>query len=224
MITVLIVDDDKHIRRLISIHLKEEGFHVVEAENGKDALEKMSETVCDIAVIDIMMPVMDGFELTKELREWYDIPLILLTAKDQFLDKEKGFLLGTDDYMVKPFEPRELVYRMKALLRRYDRNAEHLITIGSTVINSKTYEVNSGKHSFMLPLKEFELLYLLASHPEQVFSRAQIIERIWGFDYEGDERTVDVHIKRLRERFSTITDDFYIKTVRNVGYTIEEKE
>lgn len=223
MISVLVVDDDKHIRQLVSIHLEQEGFHVVEAANGQEALERLSETSCDLAVIDIMMPKIDGYELTQDIREFYDIPIILLTAKSQFEDKEKGFLSGTDDYMVKPFEPRELIYRIKALLRRYERNIKHLIEIGSTVMNSRTYEVSIGKQSFMLPLKEFELLFLLASYPGQVFTREQIIEKIWGFDYEGDERTVDVHIKRLRKQFSTITDDFTIKTVRNVGYVLEEK-
>lgn len=220
---ILIVDDDTNIRHLLAVYLKEEGYNVFEAENGEDALDKLAEQPCDMAIVDIMMPVMDGYDLTKDIREFYDIPVILLTAKDQIEDKEKGFLSGTDDYIVKPFEPRELIFRIKALFRRYDKNNEEIILLGSTVINKKSYEVQIGEQAFLLPLKEFELLFLLASHPEQVFSREQIIDRIWGYDYEGDERTVDVHIKRLRERFSEITDDFHIKTVRSVGYVLEEK-
>lgn len=223
MISILIVDDQRDIRRLVSHYLKRESFNVIEAENGQEALEKLSEIPFDMAIIDIMMPIVDGYQLTKDIREYYDIPIILLTAKDQIEDKEKGFRLGTDDYIVKPFDPRELVFRVKALFRRYDTNTSHLITLGSTVINQKNYEVKVGNKLFLLPSKEFELLFLLASHPGQVFPREQIIERIWGFDYEGNERTVDVHIKRLRKRFSNITQDFFIKTIRNVGYKLEER-
>lgn len=178
---------------------------------------------CDMAIVDIMMPVINGYELTKDIREYYDIPIILLTAKSQIEDKEKGFLSGTDDYLVKPFEPRELLYRIKALFRRYEKNANDVITLGSTVINKNNYEMKIGAQSFLLPLKEFELLFFLASHPDQAFSREQLVEKIWGFDYEGDERTVDVHIKRLRGRFSKLTKDFHIKTIRGVGYALEEK-
>lgn len=224
MISILVVDDDVNIRKLVSVYLEEEGFTVTEAENGSVALERLSETVFDMAIVDIMMPIVDGFELTKDIREYYDIPVILLTAKDQIEDKEKGFLLGADDYIVKPFEPRELLFRMRALFRRYDKNTNHLLTLGKTIINRKKFEVKVGNKDYMLPSKEFELLFLLASHPGQVFSREQIVERVWGYDYEGDERTVDVHIKRLRKRFSAITDDFFIKTVRNVGYLLEERQ
>lgn len=223
MISILVVDDEADIRNLVSHYLKKENFTTIEAANGEEALEKLAEEACDLAIVDVMMPVIDGYELTKDIREYYDIPIILLTAKDQIEDKEKGFISGTDDYIVKPFDPRELIFRVKALFRRYDKNTDHIITFGSTKINQKNYEVEVDNKVFILPLKEFELLSLLASHPEQVFSRNQIIERIWGFDYEGDERTVDVHIKRLRERFSSVTDDFSIKTIRNVGYMIEIK-
>jgi len=222
MISVLVVDDDQHIRQLLSIHLKEEGFAVVEAENGKVALGKLAEKSFDIAIVDIMMPIIDGYELTEDIRNFYDIPVILLTSKDQIEDKERGFLSGTDDYMVKPFDPRELIFRIKALLRRYEKNMDEVITVGSMLINRKNFSVEVENKTFMLPLKEFELLFLLASYRGQVFPRDQIIERIWGFDYEGDERTVDVHIKRLRKRFSNMTSDFYIKTIRNVGYVLED--
>ena len=178
--------------------------------------------LCDLAVVDVMMPFMDGYTLTKEIRKQHDIPVLLLTAKNQIEDKEQGFQAGTDDYLVKPFEPKELVFRIKALLRRYDHQVdESILRIGSTTINKKSYEVQIRNRTLLLPLKEFELLYYLVSNQRQVFSREHLIEQIWGMDYEGDERTVDVHIKRLRERFSKLTDDFQIKTVRGVGYLLE---
>lgn len=222
LIHILIADDDKHIRNLVDIHLREEGFNVLHAENGEDALDVLANHPCDLAIVDIMMPIMDGYELTKDIREFYDIPVILLTAKDQIEDKEEGFLSGTDDYLVKPFEPRELIFRIQTLFRLYDKNIDEEIVLGKTRINRKTYEVSIEDESYLLPLKEFELLFLLASEPGRVFTRAQLIDRIWGYDYEGDERTVDVHIKRLRERFSKITKDFHIATVRGVGYALEE--
>src|SRR5699024_3699832 len=223
MSTILVVDDDQNIRNLVKLHLREGGFKVLLAEDGQEALNILESDPCDMAIVDIMMPFVDGYELTKDIREYYDIPVILLTAKGQMEDKEKGFLSGTDDYLVKPFEPKELVYRIKALFRRYEKNADDVITIGSTVISKKTYEVKIGEQAFILPLKEFEVLFYLASHQNQVIPREQIVEQIWGYDFEGDERTVDVHIKRLRERFSKVTDDFHIKTIRSVGYELEEK-
>jgi two-component system, OmpR family, response regulator len=222
MTNILIVDDDRNIIKFVEIHLIEEGYHVFQAKNGIEALEVLKREACDLAVVDVMMPFMDGYELTKEIRKQYDIPVILLTAKSQIEDKEQGFQAGTDDYMVKPFEPKELSFRIKALLRRYDQqNDDSLLKIGNITINKKSYEVQVGSKTLLLPLREFELLYYLASNPKQVFSRDHLIESIWGLDYEGDERTVDVHIKRLRERFAKLTDDFHIKTVRGIGYFLE---
>lgn len=222
MTTILIVDDDLNILKLLEIHLSEPSYKVFQAKDGMEALGILKNEACDLAVVDVMMPYMDGYALTKEIRKQYDIPVILLTAKNQIEDKEKGFQAGTDDYLVKPFEPKELSFRIKALLRRYDSHAdESMIHIGSTTINKKNYEVQIGNRTFLLPLKEFELLSYLISNPKQVFSREHLIEQIWGFDFQGDERTVDVHIKRLRERFSKLTDDFQIKTVRGVGYLLE---
>ncbi|UFU00278.1 response regulator transcription factor [Radiobacillus kanasensis] len=224
MTNILIVDDDVNILKLVDIHLTEEGFTVLSAKDGTEALSMLKKVTCDVAVVDVMMPFMDGFSLTKEIRKTYDIPVILLTAKNQIEDKEKGFQSGTDDYLVKPFEPKELIFRIKALLRRYDKHAEEMIIrLGRTTINKNNYEVQIGNRTLLLPLKEFELLYFLTSNPMQVFSREHLIDQIWGMDYEGDERTVDVHIKRLRERFSEWTDDFQIKTVRGVGYLLEAK-
>ncbi len=225
MTKILVVDDDLHILELVGIHLCNAGYQVYKAKDGVDALNILSSESCDLAVIDVMMPFMDGYSLTKEIRQKYDIPIILLTAKSQIEDKEQGYLSGTDDYLVKPFEPKELLFRIKALLRRYDLETdESIVRFGKTTINKKSYEVEIGNRTLLIPLKEFELLYFLASHPFQVFSREQLIERIWGIDYEGDERTVDVHIKRLRERFSSITDDFQIKTIRGVGYLLEARQ
>lgn len=220
MKNILVVDDDQHIRHLVSIYLKEEGFTVFRAENGEDALQILEKKPCDLAIVDIMMPVIDGYELTKDIREYYDIPIIMLTAKDQIDAKEKGFLSGTDDYLVKPFELKELLYRIKTLFRLYDKNVDDIITFGKTTISKRNYDIRIGEQSFLLPLKEFELLFFLASHVNQVFSREQLIERIWGYDYEGDERTVDVHVKRIRERFTKVTKDFQIKTVRGIGYKL----
>ncbi|THE12525.1 response regulator transcription factor [Bacillus timonensis] len=225
MATILLVDDDPNILQLVRIHLSEQGYRVFEAKDGMAALDILKKEPCDLAIVDVMMPYMDGYTLTKEIRVQYDIPIILLTAKSQIEDKEQGFQAGTDDYLVKPFEPKELSFRIKALLRRYDSQGdEGIFHFGETTINKKSYEVQIGSRTFLLPLKEFELLYYLASNPRQVFSREHLIEQIWGLDFQGDERTVDVHIKRLRERFSKVTDDFQIKTVRGVGYMVEAQQ
>ncbi len=224
MTNILIVDDDKNILKLVHIHLSEQGYTVFQATDGIEALGVLKKERCHLAVVDVMMPFMDGYSLTKEIRKQYNIPIILLTSKSQIEDKEQGFQAGTDDYLVKPFEPKELIFRIKALLRRYDHQPdESVIRIGNTSINKKSYEVQIGDRTILLPLKEFELLYFLMVNPMQVFSRDHLIEQIWGLDYEGDERTVDVHIKRLRERFSKLTDDFQIKTVRGVGYSLEAR-
>ncbi|MGA4718623.1 response regulator transcription factor [Fictibacillus nanhaiensis] len=225
MTNILIVDDDRNILKLIDTFLSGIGYKIYQAQDGLEALKILRHTSCELAVVDVMMPYMDGYNLTKEIRENYDIPIILLTSKNQIEDKEQGYLSGTDDYLVKPFEPKELLFRIKALLRRYDKQSDSAaVTLGRTIINKKSYEVLIGDVTILLPLKEFELLYFLVSNPMQVFSRIQLIEHIWGLDYEGDERTVDVHIKRLRERFSKLTDDFQIKTVRGVGYLLEAKK
>lgn len=218
---ILIVDDDEYIRNLVTSLLMREGFKTIAAENGLVALNLLQKELCDLAIVDIMMPVMNGYLLTTEIRKEYDIPIILLTAKSQIEDKEKGFESGTDDYLIKPFEPKELIFRVNALLRRYGKSGEANIKVGTLYINKKSYEIKINNKTFMLPLKEFDLLTFLATHPNQVFSRAHLIEKIWGHDFEGDERTVDVHIKRLRERFANIAEGFTIKTIRGVGYSLE---
>ncbi len=167
-----------------------------------------------------MMPHKDGYEVCEEIRSYYDFPIILLTAKDQLEDKEKGFLAGTDDYVTKPFEPKELIFRIKALLRRYEVVNEKMIVLNNTSIDRKSYEVHCSGRLLILPMKEFELLAQLASYPGRIFTREELIHLIWGADFNGDNRTIDVHVKRLRERFGH-TDDFVITTVRGVGYKLE---
>jgi two-component system, OmpR family, response regulator len=221
MTQILIVDDDPHIRELLRLLLKNEGFEIREAGDGVEALALLESAKADLVILDIMMPNMDGWTLCRELREHYDLPLLMLTAKGETMQKIKGFELGTDDYLVKPFEPLELVVRVKALLKRYRIAASQTVQIGELLLNRKTYEISVGSNSITLPLKEFELLFKLASYPGKTFSREQLIEQIWGYDYEGDERTVDVHIKRLRERFPEEVHSFKISTVRGLGYRLE---
>jgi len=220
MITILTVDDDEKILNLIGIHLSRSGYTVLKAKNGIEALRLIEDEIPDLAVVDVMMPKMDGFTLTRKLREM-DIPVLLLTAKGELEDKEKGFLAGSDDYVVKPFEPKELLFRIQAILRRYDKTVEPIIEIGPMKIDRQSYEVEIGNKTLFLPLKEFELLFVLASRINHVFTRDFLIERVWGIDYEGDDQTLNVHIKRLREKLRDISSDVWITTVRGVGYKLE---
>ncbi|MBB6730278.1 response regulator transcription factor [Cohnella zeiphila] len=221
MARVLVVDDDPHIRELVALFLQREGFEAQEAADGVEALKLLESVQVDLVVLDVMMPNMDGWELCSQLREHYEMPLLMLTAKGETDQKVKGFQLGTDDYLVKPFEPVELVMRVKALLKRYKIAIAQEVQVGRVHLNRKTFELTIGAESHTLPLKEFELLYKLASYPGKTFSREQLIEQIWGYDYEGDERTVDVHIKRLRERFPEEKHGFRITTIRGLGYRLE---
>lgn len=222
MITILIVDDDPHIRELLRFYLQKDGYKTIEAADGQDALQQLEERSVHLAVVDIMMPNVDGYQLCKEIRNDYDIPVLMLTAKGGILDKEKAYLAGTDDYIVKPFEPKEVLFRIKALLRRFQIINEEVIRIGKkTVVNRKNYEVQVNGKTMILPLKEFELLAQLANYPNRIFSREQLIQLIWGNDYEGNDRTVDVHIKRLRERFTPMEAGFSINTIRGLGYKLE---
>lgn len=221
MIHILIADDDVHIRELVHFYLTQEGYTVFEAEDGDAASSILAAEQIHLAVIDIMMPGKNGYQLVEEIRTYYDMPVILLTAKDQLVDKEKGFLLGTDDYVTKPFEPKELIFRIKALLRRYRMVNSQKIKLGQTIIDRDSYEVHCEDQLLMLPMKEFELLSQLASYPDRIYSREELINLVWGADFSGDDRTVDVHIKRLRERFQHRKEDFVIKTIRGVGYKLE---
>jgi len=221
MAKIMVVDDDPYIRELLRVFLQREGFDIVEAADGQEALAKLEQTPAELVILDIMMPNMDGWELCRELRKIYDIPLLMLTAKGETTQKIKGFELGTDDYLVKPFEPAELVVRVKALLKRYRIAASHIVQVGSLQINRQTFEITKDDKLLTIPLKEFELLFMLASYSGKTLSREQLIEQIWGYDFEGNERTVDVHINRLRERFPTEEYGFLIRTVRGLGYRLE---
>ncbi|WP_249716684.1 response regulator transcription factor [Paenibacillus sp. J31TS4] len=219
--TILLVDDDKNILHLVNKQLKQAGYAALEAASGEEALRLLDAQPVDLAVVDVMMPGMTGYDLTRRIRENYDIPVILLTAKGEIRDKEAGFLAGSDDYVVKPFDPRELLFRIHAVFRRYQKQSQQPIRIGDVVIHPAGFEVQVNNQTLMLPLKEFELLVCLASRPGHVFTRSQLIESVWGMDYMGDERTLNVHIKRLRDRFSELTDSLAIRTVRGVGYLVE---
>ncbi len=222
MTKLIVVDDDNHIRELVKVFLQNEGLEIVEAVDGVDALSKLETEKVDMVIMDIMMPNMDGWELCKEIRhDNNDLPILMLTAKGETAQKVKGFNLGSDDYLVKPFEPAELIVRVKSILKRYHISLSQTVEIGNVKMNRNTYElVYDGEH-ITLRLKEFDLLFTLASYAGKTFSRDQLIEEIWGFDYEGDERTVDVHIKRLRERFPEETSGFAIQTIRGLGYRLE---
>jgi len=221
---ILVVGDDRHIVKLMTLFLEREGWVTREAYNGKEALALLEAERMDLVVLDIMMPEMDGWELCREIKQHYDIPVLMVTAKGETGQKVKGFELGTDDYLVKPFDPIELVIRVRALLKRYKIAASHVVQIGNVVLDHSAHEMKIGQESFILPLKEFELLFKLASYPGQIFTREQLIQQIWGIDYEGDERTVDVHIKRLRERFHDKETSFKISTIRGLGYRLEMEE
>ncbi|KZM52821.1 MULTISPECIES: response regulator transcription factor [Aeribacillus] len=226
MAKILIVDDDPHIRKLIRVILSDEGFTILEAEDGKDALSLLDSEKVDLIILDIMMPNMDGWDLCENIRTYYSdsLPILMLTAKGETAQKVKGFNLGADDYLVKPFHPAELLARIKALLKRYQIIISNKVNIGNFELDRSTYQVFDGRNEITLPLKEFELLYKLVAHPGKTFSREQLIEDIWGYNYEGDERTVDVHIKRLRQRFSDENYPFKITTIRGLGYRLEVKK
>jgi DNA-binding response OmpR family regulator len=218
MVNILLVDDNENIRKLMEIYLKQEGYHVLQAENGEKALEILAVTNADIVIADIMMPEMNGFELTKALRDaQFNMPILMVTAKDAFIDKKTGFGLGADDYMTKPVDMEELVLRVKALLRRSKISSEKQIKIGNLILDFESLEIRLPYETIILPKKEFYLLYKLLSYPKKIFTRQELMDDIWGFDSEADERTVDVHIKRLREKFGEFSE-FEIVTVRGLGY------
>jgi len=218
---LLIVDDDVHIRELLKFFLKKEGFDLYEAADGIEAMTVLEKKKIDLAIIDIMMPNMDGWQLCQEIRSFSDIPILMLTAKGETSQKVKGFNLGADDYLVKPFEPIELVMRVKALLKRYNLTISQTLHIGELNMNRKTHEISFRDQHYTIPLKEFELLFKLGGYPGKTFSREDLIEDIWGYDYEGDERTVDVHIKRVRNRFPEEEFGFRITTIWGLGYRLE---
>lgn len=225
---ILIADDDANICELVRLYLEKEGFETVICFNGEKALEIFRGGGIDLAILDIMMPKCDGVTVCREIRKESKMPIIMLTAKGETFDKVLCFELGADDYVVKPFEGKELVARVKAVLRRTcslkQEEEEKIIRYENLVINLTNYELVIGGNSMDVPPKELELLYFLASHPNRVFTREQLLEDVWGFDYFGDSRTVDVHIKRLREKIEGFDEKWTIKTVWSVGYKFEVKE
>ncbi|MBE7049122.1 MAG: response regulator transcription factor [Ruminococcaceae bacterium] len=222
---VLVVDDDKNICELIRLYLEKEGFTVTLAYNGQSALTLFKENTPSVVLLDVMLPKMDGFQVCREIRRISNIPIIMLTAKGETFDKVLGLELGADDYMVKPFENKELVARIKAVLRRYDPkdDTEKEVVYPNLVINLSNYELKINGKQVDIPPKELELLYFLATNPNKVFTREQLLETVWGFDYFGDSRTVDVHVKRLREKLELAGEgqSWQLKTVWGVGYKFE---
>ena len=222
MAAILIVDDDPYIRELVHALLINEGFSILEACNGREALARLSEAKVDLCVLDVMMPGMDGFEFCLAARKYYEnLPILMLTAKGEITQKVKGFELGTDDYLTKPFEGLELIVRVKALLKRYKIASSRIVEIGALTLDKNSYTVIFEGAQSDIPMKEFELLFKLGSSPGRTFPRDQLIEDIWGLDFEGNERTLDVHINRLRERFAADRYAFKITTVRGLGYRLE---
>lgn len=221
---VLIVDDDENIVELIRMYFEKEGFSTVTANNGVKAVELFKSEAPSIVILDVMMPEMDGWQVCREIRRVSNIPIIMLTAKGETFDKVLGLELGADDYMVKPFETKELIARVKAVLRRSETketSAEKEIVFPGLMVNLSNYELKINGEITEIPPKELELLYFLASNPNRVFTREQLLEEVWGFDYFGDSRTVDVHIKRLREKIEGVEANWQLKTVWGVGYKFE---
>jgi len=221
----MVVDDDPNICQLVRLYLEKEGYQVEQCLDGISSIEAFKNNPPNLVILDIMLPGMDGWEVCKEIRKVSDIPIIMLTAKGETFDKILGLELGADDYIVKPFDPKELVARVKAVLRRSRATGmrEKMVSYPNLTVNIGNYTVEYYGNTVELPPKELELLYFLASHPNKVFTREQLLDRVWGYDFYGDTRTVDVHIKRLREKFSNPADMWHIKTVWGVGYKFEVK-
>ena len=218
MFKILVVEDDKNLRKLIATCLKKANYTVFDTRNGKEALELMDTEYVDLIVTDIMMPEMNGYELIKSLREAkYETPILIITAKEDIEDKKQGFTLGADDYMVKPINIDELILRVKSLLKRTNQASEKIIKIGDVQLNYDTMEIKKKDKKYQLTQKEFYLLYKLLSTPDTIFKRQELIEEIWGLENDSDFRTVDVHIKRIREKLEEI-NEFEIVTIRGIGY------
>ncbi|MBE6758498.1 MAG: response regulator transcription factor [Ruminococcaceae bacterium] len=218
MFNILVAEDDRNQRKLIEAALQREGYRVLTACDGDRALEIMDTESIDLVVTDVMMPNTDGFQLTEAIRDArMNLPILIITALEGFTNKERGFSLGVDDYMVKPIDIGELVLRVRALLRRAQIANEHRLTVGDVVLDYNALSVSRGDYSETLPKKEFYLLFMLLSYPDMIFTRRQLIDEIWGMETDVDERTVDVHIRRLRERYEN-WQEFEIMTVRGLGY------
>ncbi|MBC8528464.1 response regulator transcription factor [Christensenellaceae bacterium NSJ-44] len=221
---ILMIDDDENICRLVKLYLEKEGYTLQLAHRGDTGLQQFREQPPQLVLLDVMLPGLDGWSVLREIRKTHRVPIIMLTAKGETFDKVLGLELGADDYLVKPFEPQELLARIRAIFRRMtpEEPQDRIIRYPNLEINLANYVLTiHGKH-MELPPKEIELLYFLAGHANQVFTREQLLEQVWGFDYYGDSRTVDVHVKRLREKLGQ-DDEWQIKTVWGVGYKFEVK-
>ncbi|MBQ8598615.1 MAG: response regulator transcription factor [Oscillospiraceae bacterium] len=225
---ILVADDDRNIAELLRLYLEKEGYTVTLACDGVDAMEKFNADTPDIVLLDIMMPRLDGWQVCREIRQKSSCPIIMLTAKGETFDKVLGLELGADDYVVKPFDSKEIVARIKAVLRRSGKSSAEAnvkeVSYEKLTVNMTKYELKVDGKVVDTPPKELELLYHLASNPNRVYTRDQLLNEVWGFEYYGDSRTVDVHIKRLREKLEGVSDKWTLKTVWGVGYKFEVKE
>ncbi|MGN0456056.1 MAG: response regulator [Acutalibacteraceae bacterium] len=224
---IMIVDDDLNICELLRLYIEKEGFSVVTVNDGEAAVKSFEKEKPDLILLDIMLPKLDGWQVCREIRKTSQCPIIMLTAKGEVFDKVLGLELGADDYMVKPFEAKEVIARIRAVLRRTGKTEEppvKEVRWDKLSINLTNYELKVDGVQIDTPPKEMELLYHLASNPNRVFTRDQLLDEVWGFDYYGDSRTVDVHVKRLREKIDGVSDKWELKTVWGVGYKFEVKE
>jgi len=224
MFSILVVEDDENLNKLMCEKLKNETYQVFSAFDGEEALEVLDQKHVDLIISDIMMPNMNGYELTKQLRDAaYTLPILMITAKDQMEDMEKGFKAGTDDYMVKPINLKEMLLRVKALLRRAQIANDHKLIVGNVILDYDALTVKMKEEIHELPPKEFYLLFKLLSYPNKIFTRQELMDEIWGMNTDIDDRNVDSHIKKLRRRFENL-DDFEIITVRGLGYKVRKSD
>ena len=221
---ILIVEDDGNIRELLRLYLEREGYEITEASNGEEGVEQWRKVNPDMILLDVMMPIMDGWQVCKIIREESKVPIIILTAKGETFDKVNGLEMGADDYIVKPLEMREVVARVRAVFRRFAPEESGKISFDKLTVDKQAYDLIVDGKRVDAPPKEIKLLYFLASSPNRVFTRAQLLDDVWGFDYFGDTRTVDVHVKRLREKLEGVSDKWELKTVWGVGYKFETRD
>jgi DNA-binding response OmpR family regulator len=225
---IMVCDDDKNIAELLRLYLEKEGFGVVIAGDGEEAIAKFASEGPDLVLLDIMMPRLDGWQVCREIRKKSDVPIIMITAKGETFDKVLGLELGADDYVVKPFDAKEITARIKAVMRRTGKSSDHPdvkeVSYDKLTVNMTRYELKVDGKAVDTPPKELELLFHLASNPNRVYTRDQLLDEVWGFEYYGDSRTVDVHVKRLREKLEGVSDRWSLKTVWGVGYKFEERE
>ena len=221
---ILIVEDDGNIRELLRLYLEREGYEITEAANGEEGVELWRKINPDMILLDVMMPIMDGWQVCKIIRKESKVPIIIMTAKGETFDKVNGLEMGADDYIVKPLEMREVIARVRAIFRRLAPEDSGNISFDKLTVDKQAYDLIVDGKRVDAPPKEIELLYFLASNPNRVFTRAQLLDDVWGFDYFGDTRTVDVHVKRLREKLEGVSDKWDLKTVWGVGYKFETRD